>query len=103
MTVAQTGPPIADRLRNWLAALVESGGSDLHLVAGHPPVERLHGELLEYAEAPLAAEQMEGLIHSICTPEALDQIERRKDVDFSFVIDLNGRMARFRANLFHAG
>jgi twitching motility protein PilT len=94
--------PVADKMRQWLAQLVESGGSDLHLVAGYPPVERLHGELLELAEPPLAAEQMPELVRSICTPEALAALAQQTDVDFSFVIDLDTRKARFRANLFNA-
>jgi twitching motility protein PilT len=93
---------VADKMRQWLAQLVESGGSDLHLVAGYPPVERLHGELLELAEPPLAAEQMPELVRSICTPEALAALAQQTDVDFSFVIDLGTRKARFRANLFNA-
>jgi twitching motility protein PilT len=94
---------IANRMHEWLARLVESGGSDLHLVVGHPPVERLHGELVEFATPPLAAHETCELIRSICTPEALAQLESQKDVDFSFVTALNGHSARFRANLFHAG
>jgi len=94
--------PVADKMCQWLAQLVESGGSDLHLVAGYPPVERLHGELLELAEPPLAAEQMPELVRSICTPEALAALAKQTDIDFSFVVDLGTRKARFRANLFHA-
>jgi twitching motility protein PilT len=90
-------------MRDWLAQLVASGGSDLHLVAGHPPVQRLHGELVEFADPPLAADETRQLIRSFCTPEALASLEHHKDVDFSFVAALAGRPARFRANLFHAG
>ena len=94
---------IADRMRQWLAQVLESGGSDLHLVAGHPPIQRLHGELIAFAAEPLAADETAQLIRSICTPEALSQLESQKDVDFSFVIQLTGQKARFRANLFYAG
>src|SRR5437762_10223913 len=93
---------IADRMRRWLSQLVASGASDLHLVAGHPPVQRLHGELIELTEPPLAAEEAAALIHSICTPEALAALESQKDIDFSFVSPLESKPARFRANLFHA-
>src|SRR6478672_6992151 len=103
MDAFQNETPLADSLQQWLAQLVESGGSDLHLVAYHPPMQRVHGELIEYPVQPLAAEDTSKLIRSICTPEAIAQLESHKDVDFSFVIELNGRMARFRANLFHAG
>src|SRR5262245_35015512 len=94
---------ITDRMRRWLAKVVESGGSDLHLVVGHPPIQRLHGELVEYADAPLAADENRELIRSICTPEALAQLESQRDIDFSFVTQLDGHTARFRANVFHAG
>ena len=50
MTLSSTYDP---RLQQWLAQVIESGGSDLHLVPGHPPVQRLHGDLVELAAPPL--------------------------------------------------
>src|SRR6478736_3200480 len=94
---------IAERMRKWLAALVASGGSDLHLVAGHPPVQRLHGELVAFKEEPLTAEEADQLIRSLCTPEALAQLQSQKDVDFAFIAGIDGRSFRFRANLFFSG
>src|SRR5262249_37810673 len=35
--------------------------------------------------------------------EALDRLRTQKNVDFSFGLVINGRVSRFRANLFHAG
>src|SRR5205807_5375226 len=35
--------PVPDKLRDWLSHAVRSGASDLHLIAGYPPVLRLHG------------------------------------------------------------
>jgi Tfp pilus assembly pilus retraction ATPase PilT len=32
-------------IRNWLAAAVEAGASDLHIVPGYPPTLRVHGRL----------------------------------------------------------
>jgi twitching motility protein PilT len=100
-----TPSPIASTISppmlEWLTKLVESGGSDLHLVVGHPPVERLHGELVEYTDPPLTSDKSQELIRSFCTPEALAQLDLQKDVDFSFVTTLAGKMTRFRANLFH--
>jgi twitching motility protein PilT len=91
----------ADRLQQWLALVTESGGSDLHLVPGHPPVQRLHGELVELPAPPLEPAEAETLIRSICTPAALAQLETQKDADFSFVASPAGRACRFRANVFH--
>jgi twitching motility protein PilT len=90
-------------LRQWLAAVVEAGGSDLHLVVGHPPVMRLHGDLVELSAAPLAADDSRQLIRSICTPEALARLDSEQDIDFSFELPHAGKNARFRANLFYAG
>src|SRR5205085_4012880 len=101
-SAAPPNADVADRMRRWLSQLVVSGASDLHLVAGHPPVQRLHGELIELAEPPLAPEETAALIHSICTPEALAGLEGQKDIDFSFISPLEKKPARFRANLFHA-
>src|SRR5437868_1538377 len=96
-------PAVTEKMRHWLAQVVESGGSDLHVVAGHPPVQRLHGELVELGSPPLEADEARQLILSLCTPEALASLELQKDTDFSFTVALGQRTARFRANLFHAG
>jgi twitching motility protein PilT len=95
-------PVIAEQMSRWLSQLVAAGASDLHLVADHPPVQRLHGELVELKEPPLAPDETASLIRSICTPDALQALENQKDIDFSFVATLDSGSARFRANLFHA-
>jgi twitching motility protein PilT len=96
-------PHAADSLvLDWLAHVVASGGSDLHLVAGHPPIQRLHGDLLELDVPPLTAGAADRLIRSICTSGALSELESAKDADFSFVAAPGGRPARFRANVFFA-
>jgi twitching motility protein PilT len=95
--------PAADSIRHWLAALVEADGSDLHLVAGHPPVMRVHGDLVEQPAGPLTAAAVAGAVRSVCTPEALARIDTQQDIDFSFDLHLEGKDARFRANVFHAG
>ena len=92
----------ADSIRNWLSALVEADGSDLHLVAGHPPVMRVHGDLVEQATEPLAAGAVADAVRSVCTAEALARIDTQQDVDFSFDLNLAGKDARFRANVFYA-
>ena len=98
---SQQSSAAADRMRRWLAQVVEAGGSDLHLVAGHPPVQRLHGELLELKEPPLTPDETVAVVRSICTPDALAALETQKDIDFSFVVPLGSASTRFRANLFH--
>ncbi|MBN9519626.1 PilT/PilU family type 4a pilus ATPase [bacterium] len=94
---------VPDQLRNWLELAVEGGASDLHLVVGHPPVLRLHGELTELPEPPLTAAVVEPILGTLCPPGAFERLEAHRSLDFSFDLSVEGRSARFRANLFHAG
>jgi twitching motility protein PilT len=103
MTTSNPVNAILEPLPQWLTMLAEAGGSDLHLVAGHPPVQRLHGELVQLDTPPLEAKQLRALIHSLCTTDALAQLDSQQDVDFSLVTSLAGRPTRFRVNLFFAG
>src|SRR4051794_6742169 len=99
-------PPVStipDKLRGWLSRAIEVGASDLHLIAGYPPVLRLHGDLTELPEAPLGANEAYPLLCSICPPEALARLQAHKNVDLSFELAIQGQARRFRANLFHAG
>ena len=96
-------PAVSEKLRGWLRRAVEAGASDLHLIAGYPPVLRLHGELTELPEPVLEGEQMRALLGSLCPPEILARLQTKKDVDFSFELPLDGSSQRFRANLFHCG
>ena len=95
--------PIPERLREWLTHAVRSGASDLHLIPGHPPVTRLHGELTEFPGPPLSEEEAGPLLLSLCSPAIAARLGTHKDADFAFDMPLDGRSQRFRANLFHAG
>jgi twitching motility protein PilT len=95
--------PVPEKLRAWLTRAVETGASDLHLIVGYPPVLRLHGDLIELSERPLEAEEARPLLGSLCPPEALALLQAQKNVDFSFELTTDGRVNRFRANLFHTG
>src|SRR3954447_6783995 len=126
MNDAQQEPPaVAERLRGWLGRAVAAGASDLHLIAGYPPVLRLHGDLTELPEPPLRPDEVGPLLSSLCPAEALARLRAQKDVDFSLELALEapppsalcppevlarlraqpepppqGRVGRFRANLF---
>ncbi len=95
--------PVPQQLRDWLSQAVEAGASDLHLVAGYPPVLRLHGALIELSAPPLTGEETRALLCSLCPAESLALLQVQKNVDFSFEVELKGRLCRFRANLFHNG
>jgi hypothetical protein len=67
-------PSVPDQLRAWLNQAVETGTSDLHLIAGYPPVLRLHGDLIELSEPPLAEATCD-LLYSLCPVDAVTRLE----------------------------
>ena len=89
-------------LSDWLASLVRIGGSDLHLVAGNPPIFRLHGDLIEHSAPPINAFDLQSWIRAICLPEVLAKLQSHKNVDFSYGVELQGERHRFRFNVFQA-
>lgn len=95
--------PVPEKLRAWLLQAVEAGASDLHLLVGHPPVLRLHGDLIELSEPPLAAGEARALLATLCAPEGFARLRTQKDFDCSFELTTAGGTCRFRANVFHAG
>ena len=95
-------PPAGDNIREWLTRAISAGASDLHLVAGYPPVLRLHGDLVEMAEPKLTGEETLHLARSLCSPDAFARLQVQKDIDFSFELAVDGRFCRFRANLFRS-
>jgi twitching motility protein PilT len=91
------------RLHNWLARAIQAGASDLHLVAGYPPVLRLHGDIVELAEPPLEGQALSALLEAICPAAVFAQLQAQKNVDWAFDLTIDGKLCRFRANLFFAG
>jgi twitching motility protein PilT len=85
-------------LNLYLKRLVDSGGSDLHLKVGQPPVMRIDGELEpEKKEKKLSAEQLEEIAKEIM-PERLESLfESSGGADFAH--NLEG-LGRFRVNVF---
>jgi len=96
-------PTLPPRLRDLLSRAVAADASDVHLIAGYPPVFRVHGDLVEQPEPALIAEEAEALLGSLCPPEGRDRLAQERSYDGSFGLLLDGTFARFRLNLFHAG
>jgi twitching motility protein PilT len=96
----ESSAAVPDVIRAWLQRAVEAGASDLHLIVGHPPVLRLHGDLIALSEPALQEEQAAELLGALCSAASLEQLRAQKSTDFSFQLTLNGVSTRFRANLF---
>ena len=87
-----------DALDTLLAAMVHSGGSDLHLTTNAPPMIRVHGDLEPLPEYDLLRpDDTAELIRSILTPEQWLRFETDLELDLAY--DVPG-LSRFRVNLF---
>lgn len=84
-------------LHQLLKAAVKQGASDLHIVAGSPPVLRVESRIVRVRSADLTADQTRQICYSILSDAQKSRFEATKELDFSFGIK---SMARFRANLF---
>ena len=97
-----------------LADAVRADASDLHLLAGHAPRRRVHGELAAFG-GPVDGAALEAMLRAVCPAAAVDMIDRSvheaarrmgdelvHDLDFSYETEIDGLMHRFRFNVFYA-
>jgi twitching motility protein PilT len=88
-------PPTLNAL---LKAMVEQGGSDLHITTNSPPQIRVDGILRPLNMPPLTPTETKQLSYSILTDNQKHRLEETLELDLSFGIK---GLARFRANVFH--
>ena len=81
-----------------LQMATKENASDVHIVAGNPPIMRVHGRLVRLNIDPLTLNQSKELCYSLISDEQKSRFEKEKDLDFSFAID---DIARFRGHLFY--
>ena len=82
-------------LDQFLAVIVESGGSDLHIGVGQPPKMRRHGDVAPIREEPVTQEEAAGMLSEVCGPHKWEIFEERGDLDFAYEMDA---ASRFRCN-----
>ena len=107
---APVGPPVVDQLGARVVApqdvsnidtiltdLVRSGGSDLHLSAGAPPMIRVDGELepIKGSDA-LTARTAQTMVYSLLSDRQRTTFEEERELDLAY--ELPG-VARFRVNV----
>ncbi|MDE1170471.1 MAG: type IV pilus twitching motility protein PilT [Verrucomicrobium sp.] len=78
-------------------ALIDQGGSDLHLLEGAPPKIRLHGDLRPLREEPLTQAEMAALLQPLAGEENWRHYLEAGDLDFAHEF---GEAARFRCNYY---
>lgn len=89
---------MAVTLVQLLELMVQHEASDLHIIAGHPPTVRLHGQLVPVqGESDLGPEQAYDLIKPLMTDYHQQVFEENKEVDFAYQY---GEKGRFRVNVY---
>jgi twitching motility protein PilT len=85
------------RINAFLQLGREQGCSDIHLAVGTPPLLRSLGQLTPVKYRQLSAEELEGLIDEIMSPEQRNAFQAGRDLDFAYHDE---EVGRFRVNLF---
>jgi twitching motility protein PilT len=80
-----------------LARAYEDGASDIHISTGHPPIFRLHGEMVNLKVPPLNADQVKNILNSIMSDKQRDEFEENMDLDFA----IHFAEHRYRVNAFN--
>jgi len=89
---------MAATLNQLLKAMVDQGGTDLHITTNSAPQIRIDGVLKPLNVPPLTPSETKQLAYSILTDNQKHRLEEDLEIDFSFGIK---GLARFRANVFH--
>jgi len=82
-------------LNQILKAAFEGDASDVHLIAGQPPVMRVHQVMTPMAYPVITREQAQAFFEQMAKAEARATFERQKDADFSYEV---AGLARYRVN-----
>ncbi|UCD83732.1 MAG: type IV pilus twitching motility protein PilT [Deltaproteobacteria bacterium] len=86
------------RIDKFLKLVNDINASDLHLVAGSPPILRVHGELSPIDNSSVIGhEECKSLIFEILTDRQRKIYEETKDLDCAYSVS---GLARFRVNVF---
>jgi twitching motility protein PilT len=91
-------------LEAMLIEMARRGASDLHVIAGSPPVFRVGGRLARAEAAPLSGDETESIFNELMTSRVREAIESGGSADFSLrlanaVSEDDRRAWRFRVNI----
>ncbi|HXH83024.1 MAG TPA: type IV pilus twitching motility protein PilT [Candidatus Tectomicrobia bacterium] len=85
------------KLDAFFKLMFDTGASDLHMVAGQPPILRVHGDLERVKYDVLEEEMLRAMLYEIAPEQKIKIFEETGDVDFGYEIP---GVARFRCNYF---
>jgi len=84
-------------LHQLLKAMIEKGGSDLHITTSSAPQLRIDGKLQPLKMPPLSPPETKQLCYSVLTDAQKHKFEETNELDLSFGVR---GLSRFRANIF---
>ena len=84
-----------EKIDRLLTLLVSSGGSDLHLRVGQPPILRKDGHLIREDSPCMEEAQLHAMLKSTMASRDTATFDQTSDVDYAY--ELEG-LARFRCN-----
>ncbi|KKW42442.1 MAG: Twitching motility protein [Candidatus Magasanikbacteria bacterium GW2011_GWA2_56_11] len=82
-------------LTAYFAKAIESGASDLHLVAGERPMIRVEGQLTPVAQDEIAEKDLEAGLAELLSPEQAGRFREELELDLAY----EAQNTRFRVNL----
>jgi twitching motility protein PilT len=91
-------PQSTASLDQLLHSAAARGASDVLLIAGPPPMLRINGVLAQGAASGLDADDIRRLVLPLLEPWQLEELQRKKSVDLSFIRE---NLGRFRINIHH--
>ena len=97
-TPAGRGPLSTASLEQLLHSAAGRGASDVLLIAGPPPMLRVNGVLVQGAGTALEPDDVRSLVLPLLEPWQLEELQKKKTVDLSFVRE---NLGRFRINIHH--
>lgn len=74
---------------------IEKGASDIHLVAGQPPMLRIQGELVELEEKDLPHKELETAVFGLMSSEQKKKYQETHELDMGYAV----ADTRFRVNV----
>lgn len=93
-----------NNIHRLLMMAANAGASDLHIVVGHAPILRLHGNLKRMDEPTVDSETAETQLLALCDQKSREEFLQSRNLDFALSLpDAEGTEQRFRANLFFTG
>ncbi len=101
---APAAGPHGNELEQLLIEMGQRNASDLHVIAGAPPIYRIDGTLTKSDRAPLSSDEIQTLFAPVISARMLERLNAGDAIDFSLRLmrgpsEEERRARRFRVNV----